>query len=148
MGTILRGIVAYFTLLFLLRVTSRRAIGPGTPIELILIFLFGGMTVQAIVSDDRSLTNAVIGVTTVAWLHVMVSMAKRRWSKLGLLVDGSPVVLVEGGHWHTDRIAKLRLHEQDVMASARQSGLQTRDQIANAIYERNGDIAVFGQDGR
>jgi uncharacterized membrane protein YcaP (DUF421 family) len=147
MGTILRGVVAYVALLFLLRITTRRAIGPGAPLELILIFLFGGMTVQAIVSDDRSLTNAVIGVVTVAWLHVTLSMAKRRWTGLGLVVDGSPVVLVDDGEWHPDRIARLRLHEQDVMAAARQNGVTARDRIRHAVFERNGDISIFERDG-
>jgi uncharacterized membrane protein YcaP (DUF421 family) len=143
MGNIVRGTIAYLCLLFVIRVTSRRAAGPGTPFELILIFLFGGMTVQSVVSDDRSLTGALIGVITVAWLHTTVARLKLRFPAFGLVIDGTPVVLVEDGYWFRDRLRRLRLSEQDVMADARGSAVTHSRHIRDAVFERNGSISVF-----
>ena len=150
MGSILRGLTAYIFLLLMIRITSRRAAGPATPFQLILIFLFGGATIQAVVSDDRSLTNAFMVVLTIAWMHRTFATLKTKWTRVGLIVDGSPVILVEAGHWHEDRLKALHLRDADVIASARLHGLQRREEIEHAIFERNGDIAVIpkGEDGK
>src|SRR4051794_8319926 len=100
MDTIIRALVAYIALLMLIRITSRRAAGPATPFQLILIFLFGGMTIQAVVSDDRSLTNALLGVMTIAWAHLTVARLKTTYPAVGRVIDGVTVLLVENGHWH------------------------------------------------
>jgi uncharacterized membrane protein YcaP (DUF421 family) len=143
MDTILRAIVAYLVLLLLIRITSRRAAGPATPFQLILIFLFGGMTIQAVVSDDRSLTNALLAVMTISWTHVTIARLKTRFPAMGRIVDGVPIVLVENGEWHHDRLGQLSLHDADVIASARMHGIMRRDAIRHAVFERNGDIAIF-----
>jgi uncharacterized membrane protein YcaP (DUF421 family) len=135
--------VAYLVLLLLIRITSRRAAGPATPFQLILIFLFGGMTIQAVVSDDRSLTNALLAAITISWMHVTIARLKTRFPAMGRIVDGVPIVLVENGKWHHDRMGRLSLHDADVIASARMHGISRREEIRHAVFERNGDIAVF-----
>jgi uncharacterized membrane protein YcaP (DUF421 family) len=145
--TILRAVVAYLMLLLLIRVTSRRAAGPATPFQLILIFLFGGMTIQAVVSDDRSLTNALLAAITISWAHITIARLKTRFPAVGRIVDGVPIVLVENGKWHEDRLSHLSLHDADIIASARMKGIMRRDEIRHAVFERNGDIAIFRKDG-
>lgn len=61
MGTVLRAIAAYWFLVIVIRALPRRPGGQMTPFELVLIFLFGGMSIQAVVADHRSLINAFIG---------------------------------------------------------------------------------------
>ena len=146
MDTIIRAVVTYWVLLFVLRVVGRRAVNKMTPFELILIFLFGGLTVPSIVSDDRSLTNALLAVMTVGLMHVLVSWLKQ-WSGLfGRVVDGTPVVVVEHGELHDDRLRKLQIQPQDVMASARAQGVERMEQIRFAVVERNGSIAIIRRD--
>lgn len=57
-------------------------------------------------------------------------------------VDGTPIVIVEDGRWHEERIRRLRLHEQDIMAAARQDGVERLDQIQFAVVERNGAVSI------
>ncbi len=114
-----------------------------TPFELILLFLIGGMSIQAIVYDDRSLTNALTAVFTIGMNHVLVAWLKQKSVTFRKLADGTPVIIVENGHWHRDRMYNMRLQEQDVMSVARQGGILHLVQIDTAIVERNGSISVF-----
>jgi uncharacterized membrane protein YcaP (DUF421 family) len=143
MGTILRAVVVYLFLLLIIRVVGRRSFEQMTPFELILMFMLGGMGIQAIVSDDRSLTNALMGMMTVALMHILISWLKVRSGAIGRLIDGTPIVIVEDGRWHEDALRRMRLHTQDVMTVARQAGLEHLSQIQFAVVERNGSISII-----
>lgn len=60
-----------------------------------------------------------------------------------MVADGTPIIIVEHRHWHLERMSRMRLQEQDVMAVARQGGIRHLDEIDTAIVERNGAISVF-----
>jgi uncharacterized membrane protein YcaP (DUF421 family) len=143
MGTILRATVAYWSLLFTLRVIGRRAVNQMTPFEFILLFLIGGMTIQAVVYDDRSLTNALLAVLTIAMNHVLVAWLKENSVTFRKLADGTPIIIVENGKWHRERMHRMRLQQQDVMSVARQGGVLRLEEIDTAVVERNGSISIY-----
>ncbi|HTD33332.1 MAG TPA: YetF domain-containing protein [Candidatus Elarobacter sp.] len=142
MDSIVRAALTYWFLYFVLRVLGRRSLQQSTGFEWILIFLLGGVSIQAIVTDDRSLTNAWLVVMTIALTHVGATFLERKVSKLGARMEGTPVPIVEHGVWHVERLSALRILEQDVMAAARQRGLERFDQIDSAIVERNGAVSI------
>jgi uncharacterized membrane protein YcaP (DUF421 family) len=142
-GTILRAVAAYCLLLFMLRIIGRRSVSQMTPFELMIMFLIGGMTIQAIVTDDRSLTNAFLAVLSVCGMHVVVATLKQHFPRFGRVVDGTPIVIFHGGEWFRDRMDQLHIQQEDVMAAARQLGLERAEQIRYAIVERNGSISII-----
>jgi uncharacterized membrane protein YcaP (DUF421 family) len=142
MGTILRAILIYWFLLVVLRIVGRRSFEQMTPFEMILVFLLGGLGIQCIVYDDHSLVNALLGITTIALMHVLVSVLKMYSEGFRKFVDGTPIVIVEDDYWHEDRMHKLRLQMQDIMAAAREDGPERMDQIRFAVVERNGSLSI------
>lgn len=143
MGTILQVIVVYCYLLVILRVVGRRSFEQMTPLEMILVFLLGGVGIQAIVADDRSVTNALLAITTIALMHILVAWLKLQSEGFRRFVDGTPNVIVEDCRWRQERIRKLRLHAQDIMTAARKQGLERIEQIQFAVVERNGAVSII-----
>jgi uncharacterized membrane protein YcaP (DUF421 family) len=119
-----------------------------TPFEIILLFMLGGMGMQAILGADHSLTNAVLGIATVVMMHVLVSTLKTWSERFGRVVDGTPVLIYSKGSWQEESMRRLRVHQQDVMAAARSQGVERLEQIKYVIVERNGGISVLKQNGR
>src|SRR4051794_29722874 len=143
MGTILRATIAYWVLLFVLRLLGRRAASQLSPFELIVMFLLGGMSIQSIVSDDRSLITAMVGILTIAVNHFAVSAIKQRFVTFRKLVDGTPIVVAQDGVVDTRLLHGLRMVEEDLMAAARQKGMTSLDEVRLAIVERDGSITLF-----
>jgi uncharacterized membrane protein YcaP (DUF421 family) len=143
MGTILRATIAYWVLLFVLRLLGRRAASQLSPFELIVMFLLGGMSIQSIVSDDRSLITAMVGILTIALNHFAVSAIKQRFVTFRKLVDGTPIVVAQDGVVDTRLLHGLRMVEEDLMAAARQKGMTSLDEVRLAIVERDGSITLF-----
>jgi uncharacterized membrane protein YcaP (DUF421 family) len=148
MSTILRAIWAYWFLLAVLRLIGRRAVMQSSPFELILIFLFGGTMIQAVVGDDRSLVNASLAVFTIGLMHVCVAWLKQRSTLFRKLTDGTAVVLRDAGTWHDDRMQRMRLQIEDVMAAARQKGVLREEDVESAIFKRSGQICVIPRENK
>jgi uncharacterized membrane protein YcaP (DUF421 family) len=143
MDTIIRATIAYWLLLFTLRLLGRRSAGQQSPFELLVLFLLGGITIQAVVADDRSMVNAVTAVLTIAANHLFVSALKQRNETFRKLVDGTPVVVVTDGEVDGRRLAGLRMLEEDLMAAARAEGARDIDEVELAVVERDGSITIF-----
>jgi uncharacterized membrane protein YcaP (DUF421 family) len=143
MGTISRAILAYCFLIITVRAMARRPGGQFTPFEYVLIFLIGGISIQAVVADDRSLTNAFIGVSTIAMVHALITFLKQHFPQFGRIVDGTPVIVREGGEWQKNRLMHHGLQVEDVLAAARGQGLESEQQIKYAVVERSGEISVI-----
>ena len=146
MDTILKTAVVFCALVFVLRIVGRRSVAHMTPFELIIIFLIGGLANQAIVADDRSLTNALLAIATVALLHVLVATLKQYFPKFARVTDGTPIVIFNRGEWDRTSMKRLRIQEEDIMAASRLQGLQRQEQIKFAIVERDGSIAIIKMD--
>lgn len=143
MDTILRAALMYLVVLIILRVTTRRIMRSATPLDLSVIFLFGGMAVQPILGEDRSITGALLAIGTVAVLHTGISSLKLRWPTLARITDGTPVIIYTKGSWDLEQMRKMRVQEQDVLAEARLSGLRSLDEAESVIVEHNGGITIM-----
>ena len=143
MPGVLRGIFGYCWLVFMVRMVGRRPGKQMTPFDFVLIFFMGGVTLTPMVGEDRSMVNAVAIITSIAATHYVIAWLKGRYPAFARVVDGTPVVLLEKGEWHTESMRKMRIQDQDVMAVARDNGLGRFDQIDYAVLERNGEISII-----
>lgn len=72
-----------------------------TTFEILLIFLLGGQMTQSILGDDRSFTNALLGVSTVALMHTFVAWIKTKSARAARLIDDTPLLILRmaSGCW-------------------------------------------------
>jgi uncharacterized membrane protein YcaP (DUF421 family) len=145
MEVVLRAAAAYWILLFSVRLIGRRTASMMAPFDLVVLFLFAGATITAVLGDDRSMTAALSAVFTIGLMHILASWIKAHSAWAGRIIDGTPVVIFEGGRFHDDRMHRLRIQEQDVMAAARQRGLQKLSQVRYAVVERDGKVSIVAE---
>jgi len=121
MDAVFRAIFGYCFLVFMVRVVGRRPGKQLTPFEFVLIFFMGGVTLTPMVGDDRSLTNALCTIATVAVTHFVLSWLKQVSPAIGRVIDGMPLVLLEleKGQWRTEAMTNMRMQDSEVMATAR-----------------------------
>jgi uncharacterized membrane protein YcaP (DUF421 family) len=142
MQLVFRAAAAYWILLFAVRLIGRRTASQMAPFDLVVLFLFAGVTITAVLDDDHSMAGAFSVLCTIGLMHILVSWLKMHWNWFGRVVDGTPVVVFEQGQFNDTRMRQLRLTEQDVMAAARQRGLMRLDQVRYAVAERDGKISI------
>nr|WP_294564629.1 YetF domain-containing protein [uncultured Rhodopila sp.] len=142
MQLVLRAAAAYMILLFAVRLVGRRTASQMAPFDLVVLFLFAGITITPVLADDHSMTGAFSAICTIGLMHIAVSWMKMHSDRFGRIVDGTPVVVFENGDFNRRRMRRLRLTQQDIMAAARQRGLMRLDQVRYAVAERDGKISI------
>jgi uncharacterized membrane protein YcaP (DUF421 family) len=141
-GAIMRAFWGYFSLLFISRIVGRRPGKQLTPFEFVLIFFLGGLTLTGMVGSQASTTNALTEILAVACGHTLLVWLRTKSSRVARLLDGTPLILLEGKTWRSRTMRKMRIAPDDVMAMARDQGLKTLDEIDTATLERNGEISI------
>jgi uncharacterized membrane protein YcaP (DUF421 family) len=142
MAAVVRAFVFYFFLVLIVRIVGRRPGTQMTPFEFVLVFFIGGLALTAMVGDEVSYTNAICQIITLGCAHYTLAWARTKSKRLARLVDGTALILLEKGHWRSETLRHMRINDDDVMASARDSGLKTLEQVDRAVLERNGEISI------
>ena len=139
---IFRALFGYFSLIFVVRIVGRRPGKQLTPFEFVLVFFLGGLTLTGMVGPQASVTNAFTQIIAVASGHTLLVWLRSKSSRIARLMDGTPLILLEGKTWRSRTMRKMRVAPDDVMAMARDQGLKTLDEIHTATLERNGEISI------
>lgn len=146
MDIVLRSAGAYLFLLIVLRITTHRVSRTMTPLDMVIMFLFGGLSSQAVLAGDQSIAAALIAVSTIALLHILVSTAKLRWPGLGRVAEGTPSIVFANGEWDERRLQEMRIYKDDVLAEVRQRGIPHLRGVKYAIVENHGGISIIATD--
>ena len=146
-ATVVRAVLLYLFLIFVTRIVGRRPGKQITPFEFVLIFYLGGLCLTAMVGLEASVTNAFAQIMCIALTHFVVTRARVASPVVARLLDGTPLILMEGKTWRTETMRRMRIGDADVMNMARDQGLKTLDDIDTAVLERNGQISIIPAEG-
>jgi uncharacterized membrane protein YcaP (DUF421 family) len=147
MEIVFRAAFVFVFLWFITRVTGRSTLGELSTFQLLLYVTMGDMVQQAVTQQDYSVTAAVLAIGTVALLTVAISWVNARWRGGRAITHGTPVVIVDQGDPLTDVMRVERVSIDDLMAAARQDGIERFADIRLAVLEANGQIAFFTANG-
>lgn len=144
MDSVIRAFAVYLVLLLIFRLAGSRTLAEITTFDFVLVLIISEAVQQAMIDDDNSMVNALLLVTTLVGLNIVMSLIKQRWDRAERLLDGTPLVLIERGKIHSDRLEKERVDEADVLEAARElQGISSLEQIDYAVLEKNGHVTVI-----
>jgi len=148
MDSVLRGLIVYFFLLVVFRISGKRTLSQTTSFDLVLLLIISETTQQAMVDNDHSITNGFLLIITLVGTSILLATLKQFFPRLDLLLEGQPVIVVDKGKLLHEIMNKARVDEEDILSAARMNhGLERLDQIKYAILERDGEISIVPASG-
>ena len=143
MDIVLRAVVAYVFILFLMRVVGRRELSSMEPSDVILLVVIGDLVQNGVTQTDYSVTGVVLAAGTIGILATLTAWVTFRWSRIRNVVEGEPVILVEDGKLIERNMKHERMTADEVMEQARlQQGVESLDDIRWAVLETSGSISI------
>jgi uncharacterized membrane protein YcaP (DUF421 family) len=143
MDIVLRAAFMYGFVLLVTRIVGRRELSTLEPFDLVLLVVIGDLVQQGVTQSDYSVTGLMIAVGTIALLQAGVSWAGFRSKRVGLVVEGEPIVLVQDGELIEGNLRRERLDEDEVLESAREQNIGSLDEVAWAILETSGKMTFI-----
>jgi len=147
MEIIVRAAVVFLFLWGVTRIVGRSTIGELSTFELILYVTLGDMVQQAVTQQDYSLTGAIMVISVFSLLTITISWVNSRWPSARKITHGVPVVVIDGGEPLMPVLRRERLSLDDLMAAARQQGIERFSEIRLAVLEANGQLSFFTTSG-
>lgn len=149
MEYVVRAAAVYVALWVLFRISGKRSLASISTFDFVMLLIVAEAVQQALTDRNHSITGAALIVGSFLMIDILLSLAKRRFRKVEKVMDGVPVLLIEKGRIHRERLAKERVDEDDILAAARERlGIGTLDDIDYAVLEQSGGISVIPKPGR
>lgn len=146
METVIRVTVFYLVILISLRILGKREFGQLSPLELITLLLIPELVSQALVREDFSMTNGLIGIITLFVLVYFTSLLSHMSEKVEQVISGKPAVLVQHGKFIDEHMNQERVSPEEVFDAMHHSGLYKLEQVQWAILETDGKISIVPED--
>ena len=147
MEPVLRALGCYLLLLVVVRLSGKRGLAQVTIFDLVLLLLISQAVGQALIGNDSSLTTAAVITVTLVVINRANDAAAHRWADISHVLEDAPLVLIENGHVHDDRLAHMKIRLDDVLETARlEEGVERLEQIKHAVLERSGAISIIPAD--
>lgn len=143
MDLVIRAAVAFLFVYLLTRIIGRRELSSMQPFDLIMLVMIGDLVQQGVTQNDFSVTGALLVGSTITLLTVAVSYANFRFPRLRPALDGDPVIVVEDGKPIERNLRRNRITLEELAAAARQSQLDSLDDVRWAVLETNGRISFI-----
>ena len=146
MEIVFRATFVFFFLWGLTRALGKRELAELTAFELVLLITFGDLIQQGVTQEDMSVTGAVLAVGTMALWIVLFSAVGFRWPRARTVVEGVPVVVVKEGRPLEESLRLERMPLEDLIESARESGIDDLSKVRIALLEPDGRFSFIKYD--
>lgn len=143
METILRVAAIYFFIMLSLRLLGKREFSELSPFELVTLLLIPEIASQAMLREDFSLTNAIIGLSTLFLLVFLTSVVTHVSERAEKIIGGEPSVLVYDGAFVEEAMNRERITPAEVYGEMHRSGLARIEEVRWGILETDGRITFI-----
>ena len=141
--SILRTILIYFLVIFIMRFMGKRQIGTLQPSELAVTILMSNIASVPIENIDLPLVLGIAPIIVLLCFEYFFSLIGLKSIKFRKLVCGKPILVIEDGKINQKNLNTLRFTTDDLMESLRGCGVFSLDDVAFAVVETNGKMNIL-----
>ena len=142
--SIASGLLAYFALLLLLRISGKRTVAKWNAFDLIVTVALGSTLGSTIVSGTVPLLQGLAAFLVLIGLQFIITSTAIRSRLARRVIKSNPALLVHNGRMNHDVMKRERVTEEEVLAAARQEGFGDLREVKAIVLETDGTFSVLG----
>jgi uncharacterized membrane protein YcaP (DUF421 family) len=134
----LRPLIVYAALVFLLRIFGKRELAQMNPFDLVVLLMLSNTVQNAIIGEDNSVTGGLLGAASLLTVNYLVVRFVFRHRRLDQIVAGGPTVLVQDGKIIKSNMAKELISIPELRMVAHRQGFHRIEDIEQCVLEPGG----------
>jgi uncharacterized membrane protein YcaP (DUF421 family) len=139
---IVRCVIVYAFLIFLLRISGKRQIGQLAPFDLVLLLVLSNSVQNSMNAGDNSLVGGLISAGTLVGLNSLVGLITYRSKILEALIEGRPQILIHNGKIYETVMKRANLTHHELNSALRDAGCSCAAEVHLAVLENTGAISI------
>lgn len=140
---LIRAIILYFTVVFIMRVMGKRQIGQLQPFELVIALMVSELAAMPMQNTGIPLVHGIIPIITLLVLQVLISTLQLKSETARIIFCGKPSILIEKGKININELKNNRLNINDLLEELRLKEYFNIGDIEYAILETGGQISII-----
>ena len=146
--TLLIGVLAYVSLVFMLRVSGKRTLAKMNAFDLVVTVAIGSTLATIVLSKSVALAEGLLALALLIGMQFAISWSSTRMPWLRRVVTGEPRLLLRDGTMLDEALRDARVTREEVRAAVRAAGIGDLGDVAAVVLETDGSFSVIaGQPG-
>jgi uncharacterized membrane protein YcaP (DUF421 family) len=116
---IVRPVIVYVALLFLLKIFGKRELAQLNPFDLVVLLILSNTVQNAIIGNDTSLAGGLVGAAILLVMNWIVVHYFYQHQKLDEFFEGEPHTLVKDGQRIEDACRQEQITDAELLAAIR-----------------------------
>lgn len=141
--SVIRGIIAFFLLVVVLRLMGRKAVSHMTFSDFGVAITLGSLAANLILNTNNNAVTSATGIVTLGSLALIVGYMNLKSFRFRKLVNSEPVTLIENGRVVKDNLRKTRITLDTLNTLLREKNVFNIADVEFAIFETTGKLSVL-----
>ncbi len=137
----IRAIILFAVLLLVFRLMGKRQIGEMEPFELVITLVISELACIPMADRSIPITFGIVAILTMFVIHQFILILSHS-DKLQGIINGKPVMVVNGGNIDVQALKSLNMHVNDLLQAMRAAEYFSLEEIIYGIMETNGQLTV------
>lgn len=143
LGFALRAIGMYFLALLMIRLLGKRALGELGPFDFVVMTGVGHTVVSVALDKSIPFYEGIVILVTLALLEYFMGYVALKNARIGNLITGYPVVLIDDGKIVRENLGKEKFNVDDLLQELRKQGIRDIREVDKGILESCGGFSVI-----
>ena len=139
---ILRAVLIYGFVLFLIRISGKRQLGQLSAIEFVTILLISNAVQNGMNGGDNSLIGGMVLAAILVILSGSIAILSFKNKQFRHWVEGVPTILIRKGEVIKPNLKRELLTHEELVALLRRQGIHQVSAVDLAVLESDGSLSV------
>lgn len=140
---LIRTIILYALVVFVIRLMGKRQIGELQPYELVITIMISDLASLPMQDTRLPLLLGVIPIITLLIVKTALAILQQKSVLIRKIIDGTPCILIKDGKINLKTLKSQKITIDDIMEELRTKGYLNINDIQYAILENNGEMSVI-----
>ena len=140
---ILRSVIIYFIVLFVIRIMGKRQIAQMQPLDVVITLIIADLATIPMSDLTIPLLNGIIPLFVLTLLHIVITFIACKNVKLRKFINGQAIILIGPQGVLEENLKQQNLTVADVIEACRYAGYLSLSEVEYVIMETNGNISVI-----